>query len=209
MGATAAVAGLAPGLFERTSQPSGIDDGTGVHRVSDAQYREAIRSTMAELLPERYGDVVVRESADTEGGDRFWTAGEVGVSFSFDVDGMPDDPAAVTEVLGCTVMELGPTACRDTRFDGWLAVAAILNHKGTYGAELTLNDSGLTARIVVAAGSPDVLPTLDEQQAILTAPAFVDLVRLGVDYGSDRPSRAHHCTDDGDCGPMPLPVWRH
>lgn len=209
MGATAVAVGVAPGMFERSSRPSGATEGnTEVHRVSDAGYREAIRSTFADLLPERYGDVVVREGADAEGGDRFWTTGDVGVSFTFDVDGMPDDPA-VAELVDCTILGLGPTDCREARFDGWLAVATIRNLKGTHDAQLTLNDWGLTARMVVAAGSPDVLPTLDEQQAILTAPAFVDLVRLGVDYGSDRASGAHFCTEDGDCGPMPLPVWRH
>ena len=119
MGAAAVVVELAPGLFERTSQPSGIDDGTDVHRVSDAQYRDAIESTMSDLLPARYGDVVVREEIDSDGGDRFWTTGDVGVSFTFDVHGMPDDPA-VTELVDCSIMDLGPAACREARFDGWL-----------------------------------------------------------------------------------------
>ena len=89
------------------------------------------------------------------------------------------------------------------------AVAAIRDLKGTYDAQMSLNDWGLNAWVVVAAGSPGMLPTLDEQQAILTAPDFLDLVRLGVDYGADRPSSTHFCTGDGDCGPMPRPIWRH
>lgn len=108
------------------ARPDPLADGT----VTPAEWKEAVRTTLAAVLPGRYGDVRVLPKED--GTVQYWgtTGGDPQLQLDVHVAGWmrSDDPARRERDQGCTGLNRARELhdCAEASFgDGWLAVATV------------------------------------------------------------------------------------